>query len=217
MIHRRYDQRLLLQIKDIISYLNLQSNQKKTSRKRNTGDINKRIEELLISTQELISYQSVYDTFKASDLPLRPCFEEVERVALAIVTIGPDLPEKANSAMNKGEYVDGVIFDAIGSAAVETLADKVNLEINEEATKLSLDFSKRYSPGYCNWNVKDQKIIFNHLPAHLINVSLTESYLMSPIKSVSFAVNFGQDISSTRWEQRCKFCDEREFCKYKMK
>jgi hypothetical protein len=201
----------------VISYLNLQNNQKKVSRKRNTTNFNTRIKELLISTQELISYQSVYDIFKASDLPLRSCFEEAERVALAILTIGPDLPEKANSAMNKGEYVDGVIYDAIGSAAVESLADKVNLEINQEATKLSLDFSKRYSPGYCNWDVKDQEIIFDHLPAHLINVSLTESYLMSPIKSVSFAVNFGKDISSTKWENRCKFCDDRDFCLYKMK
>ena len=113
--------------------------------------------------------------------------------------------------------MDGVILDAIGSAGVEAIADELNREINQEISEKDLEYSKRYSPGYCHWNVRDQEIIFNILPTDEIGVYLTEAFLMTPIKSVSFAINIGPNIKKSHWENRCKSCEDRGQCTYRMK
>jgi cobalamin-dependent methionine synthase I len=167
--------------------------------------------------QELFEPKSLKRIFSQSDLPNRECFAEAEKVALAVVTIGKNLPLEVNRLMGSGELVDGVILDAIGSAAVEAIADLVNNQINEEVEKQELEYSKRYSPGYCHWDVKDQQIIFDLLPTEEIDVFLTDAYLMTPIKSVSFAINIGRGIKNSRWENRCRSCEDRGQCTYRMK
>ena len=167
--------------------------------------------------QELFEPRSLSKIFSQSDLPDRECFAEAEKVALAVVTIGRSLPLEVNKLMNSGEYVDGVILDAIGSAGVEAIADLINDQINEEVKRQQSEYSKRYSPGYCHWDVKDQKIIFDLLPTKEIDVLLTDAYLMTPIKSVSFAINIGRGIKDSRWENRCRSCEDRGQCTYRMK
>jgi cobalamin-dependent methionine synthase I len=170
-----------------------------------------------VKAQELFEPKSLYRIFNQSDLSERECFAEAEKVAFAVVTIGRNLPLEVNKLMNSGEYVDGVILDAIGSAGVEAIADLINIQINEEVKRQQLEYSKRYSPGYCHWDVKDQKIIFDLLPTKEIDVFLTDAYLMTPIKSVSFAINIGSGIKDSRWENRCRSCEDRGQCTYRMK
>jgi len=167
--------------------------------------------------QDLFEPKSLYRIFKKSDLPERDCFAEARKIALAVVTIGEKLPLEVNKLMESGDYVDGVILDAIGSAGVEVIADLVNNEINEEVRSQHLEYSKRYSPGYCHWNVKDQEIIFRLLPTEEIEVFLTDAFMMTPIKSVSFVINIGNNIGNSMWENRCKSCEDRGQCSYMMK
>ncbi|MCK4848232.1 MAG: hypothetical protein KAT16_04335 [Candidatus Heimdallarchaeota archaeon] len=176
-----------------------------------------RIEIMKDKGQELFEPKSVHRIFNESDLPDRECFAEADKVALAVVTIGKNLPLEVNNLMESGEYVDGVILDAVGSAGVEAIADLINHQINKEVERLHLEYSKRYSPGYCHWNVKDQGIIFGLLPTKEIDVFLTDAYLMTPIKSVSFAINIGEGIKNSRWENRCRSCEDRGQCTYRLK
>ncbi len=217
MIQRRNYGKIAIQEEDVLNYL--QSN-KKSSSKSNakvfSSDIKIRIGELKNIAIDLFQPKGIFYIFKQNELPFRECFAEAERVALAIVTIGASLPFEVSRLMNSGEYVDGVVLDAFGSAGVERVADKMNDEINEVVRSRKLDYSKRFSPGYCSWSVKDQKIIFDRLPAEEIGVSLSDGYMMHPIKSVSFAINIGSQIKKSKWESRCKTCEDRGQCTYRM-
>lgn len=176
-----------------------------------------RIEVMKDKAKDLFEPKSIYRFFNKSDLPERECFADAKKVALAVVTIGKNLPLEVNNLMESGEYVDGVILDAIGSAGVEEIADLINNEINEEVKGQHFKYSKRYSPGYCHWDVKDQEIIFGLIHTKEIEVFLTDAYMMTPIKSVSFAINIGNDIKNSMWENRCKSCEDRGQCTYRMK
>lgn len=167
--------------------------------------------------QELFEPKYIYRIFNQSDLPERECFSEAEKVALGVVTIGKNLPEEVNTLMDSGKYVDGVILDAIGSSGVEAVADLVNEEINSRIRSMKFEYTTRYSPGYCHWDVKDQEIIFGMLPTNEIDVFLTKAFLMTPIKSVSFAINIGKGIKKSHWQNRCKTCEDRGQCTYRMK
>ena len=42
-----------------------------------------------------------------------------------------------------------------------------------------------YSPGYCGWHISAQQKLFQYLRPGDIDISLNDSYLMTPLKSVS--------------------------------
>jgi hypothetical protein len=202
---------LQLENKEIIKLLG----KKKNSRSLDTQYLDI-IEDMKKSSHDLIEPKAFYRIFERKNLPERPAFEEAEKIGLAICTIGEKLPNKVNRLINKKDLVKAVILDAIGSVAVEKVADNINEIINEKAKQSKFDFSTRYSPGYCSWETKDQKLIFDNLPGNEIGVNLTDSFIMKPIKSVSFAINFGHDIKNTKWENRCKDCGQKNICSYKM-
>jgi hypothetical protein len=49
----------------------------------------------------------------------------------------------------------------------------------------SLTGIMRYSPGYCGWHISAQKKLFEYLKPKEIGISLLESYLMTPLKSIT--------------------------------
>ncbi|MHA2100383.1 MAG: vitamin B12 dependent-methionine synthase activation domain-containing protein [Candidatus Kariarchaeaceae archaeon] len=206
------------------SFPELQLNNKEIIRllgkKRNSRSLDTQyldiIEEMKKNSYGLIEPKAIYEVFEQKDLPERPCFEEANKIGLAICTIGERLPNKVNALINNNDLVKAVTLDAIGSVAVEKVADNINEIINQNAKQTNFEYSTRYSPGYCSWETKDQELIFDNLPGNEIGVHLTESFMMKPIKSVSFAVNFGQDIKNTTWENRCKVCEIRAKCSYQM-
>ena len=96
-----------------------------------------------------------------------------------------------------------LIFDAAASAAVELAADLVEKQWRDEAESQGLKASMRFSPGYCDWDLKEQSVIFKALDTRKIGVELTRHYLMIPEKSVSAAALIANDLGAAA---PCAFC-----------
>jgi hypothetical protein len=171
------------------------------------------VEKMVEFARALYHPRVIYEIFNRTELPPLPYFREADEVAFSVCTIGEQLPSKVVSLFNEGNLVEGTILDAIGSIAADALADKVNEIINDHAFNNSNETTLRYSPGYCSWPLSGQSVIFDVLNVDTINVKLTESYLMLPVKSVSFAVNIGPNVSKSAWENRCRTC--RKVCDYR--
>lgn len=90
-----------------------------------------------------------------------------------------------------------MILDAIGSEAAEGVARHADLELAKLARKMDLWPSKRFSPGYKNWDLSEQKFVFDILPAKEMGVTLNASFMMIPRKSVSFGMNYYRDSQFT--------------------
>lgn len=101
------------------------------------------------------------------------------------VTLGKHLEEKRDYYLNKKETSRALILDAIGSVVVEELAEIVNKEIIKNCEKENLKTTKRFSPGYGDWNLKQQKEFLNFLQLEKIKVKLTKNFIMQPEKSIS--------------------------------
>ena len=79
---------------------------------------------------------------------------------------------------------DGFITDCIASSGIEVFCDFINDEM-KEGRKLK----PRFSPGYGDVKLCCQSEILSYLDAYRkIGITLTEAYLMSPIKSVTAIV-----------------------------
>jgi hypothetical protein len=113
-----------------------------------------------------------------------------EKVGAGLCTIGAALEDESLRRSHSGAPLDGLILDAVGSAAAEAAADALNAILCAEAEREGLFASPRVSPGYGRWAIACQPRLLALLPARDLGVSLTEGLMMAPRKSVSFAVNF---------------------------
>ena len=83
----------------------------------------------------------------------------------------------------------GIVTDCIGSTAIESFCDKINLSFE------NADFLRpRFSPGYGDLPLECQKNITEFLQTKKnIGMSLTESLMMVPVKSVTAIIGIGKE------------------------
>ena len=93
--------------------------------------------------------------------------------------------------------VDALIVQAIGAALIEKLMDAVEAEIHRELQPNETLVS-RYSPGYGNFPLAAQRELLSLLDApRKVGVSLTDTLLMVPSKSVSAIIGVKEEIPTT--------------------
>lgn len=105
-------------------------------------------------------------------------------VLFTIATLGGTFDEALE---DQESLLDKFVLDAVGSELAEIVADLVEEEWKDAMAQTGLDASLRMSPGYCDWALDGQNVIFTTLDSSAIGVRLTENYLMIPAKSVSGA------------------------------
>jgi hypothetical protein len=128
--------------------------------------------------------------------------------ALFICTAGKGIGEKSQELLTGENPVLGYVFDVLGSMIVETAADQLQKEIKLIANAKELEITNRYSPGYCKWSVADQHKLFSFFPPNCCGISLTDSALMYPIKSVSGIIGLGTEVKFR--EYTCDLCTQVE-------
>ncbi len=137
-----------------------------------------------------------------------------EEVALAVCTIGLALEERMKALFSE-DPMQAMALDGAGVAALGKVSDAAIARIREMAHERSLGSGMRAQPGQEGWSIWQQKILFDLLPADDIGVRLTDSCLMIPRKSVSFAIGIGPDMRPDA--VACDFCSKRDRCQWRVK
>ncbi|MBW2045601.1 MAG: hypothetical protein JRI96_12075 [Deltaproteobacteria bacterium] len=75
--------------------------------------------------------------------------------------------------------------------AVENMVDKFHSEFITRTKMDSKGLTLRFSPGYCDWSIEDQKKLFNVFHSNHLEVQLRDSCFMSPRKSISGIFGIG--------------------------
>ena len=127
-------------------------------------------------------------------------------VALFICTAGKGISQQSQELLIGENPVIGYILDVLGSMIVETATDRLQEEIKRIAFLRGLSVTNRYSPGYCKWSVADQHKLFSFFPPNCCGISLTDSALMYPIKSVSGIIGLGKEVIFR--EYTCDLCSQ---------
>ena len=136
--------------------------------------------------------------------------ERCPQVAIFLVTIGKYLEETAFQLARDGLILQATVLDAIGSDAVEKMADFAQDRINEVAKAQGLVTSRRFSPGYCDWNIGQQRMLFYALTGNTVGIRLTGECLMIPQKSISGIIGIGPSIDKVENYNPCKTCNKKD-------
>ena len=109
-----------------------------------------------------------------------------EAVLLFMATIGLKLEEEVRSLFSQDESVKGFLLDAMGSELADEVANELHHNIIPSRIKdLNYVITPRFSPGYGDWPVTVQSEFLEVCHGHEIGISVTESSLLIPQKSVS--------------------------------
>lgn len=138
--------------------------------------------------------------------------EGTEQIAVFICTAGRGFSDYAQEYNRAGDYLKGYIVDTFGSTLVEKSMDFIQAELERLLAKEGLQITNRYSPGYCNWPVDDQKQLFSLLPRNECAIELSDSCLMVPVKSVSGIIGIGKNVRKSSYS--CDICNN-QTCIYR--
>ena len=155
-----------------------------------------RARELFIDTARP---KALYETISAADFnlvyrgdggneentPLEQVLEEAVSLALFAVTLGREISNRIGGLFDKGELAEGYILDQMASFAADELAQNAARRFEAETGAAPGTAVLPYSPGYCGWNVTGQRALFARLEPGELGLTLNESCLMHPVKSVS--------------------------------
>jgi len=129
-------------------------------------------------------------------------------LGLGVCTVGPGLEAESARRAGEDQPLDALILDAYGSAAAEVAADALNFKLCAEARAAGVHPGARFSPGYPGWDITAQTPLLALLGADALGISLTESLMMLPRKSVSFATRLRPGAPTARNDsaRRCARC-----------
>jgi hypothetical protein len=127
-----------------------------------------------------------------------------EALAVFVCTAGYKISQLSKYYMNQGDLLRGYVHDIFGSIVVEAAMDLIQNELKIAMHLAEQKITNRYSPGYCNWDVFEQKKLFKILPDNFCGITLTDSCLMQPIKSVSGVIGIGKKVIYNQYT--CNLC-----------
>lgn len=127
-------------------------------------------------------------SLRTASRSLRERLDGCGRAVLFAATIGPALEEWVRTLNDAGELTRALLADAAGSAAAIALGTAFESAVVGEFRGLGLEPTKRYAPGYGDFELECQAPLMQMVEAHRIGISLTEDHLMLPGKSISGVV-----------------------------
>ena len=132
------------------------------------------------------------------------------RMAVFALTIGNYLEEMVAHLAEGHLVLQATVLDAVGSGVAEKLAACVGEKINALAAAEGLVTSRRFSPGYCDWEVSQQELVFRALGEGTAGIRLTRSLLMIPRKSVSGVIGIGPAEKEVDRYNPCGTCKKKD-------
>lgn len=119
-----------------------------------------------------------FDIVESRNLSKNLC--QCEEAYVLCATLGIEV-DRLIQKYAKIEPSKSVVIDSVATALIEEFCDYVNDILGEKD-----DLCQRFSAGYGDYSIKHQKMILERLDASKkIGVTLLESYMMSPAKTVS--------------------------------
>jgi hypothetical protein len=121
-------------------------------------------------------------------------------VVFTMATLGEELERSCGADEPLSRQL---VFDTVGSELAEMVADLLESDWRAHVETLGLQYSRRFSPGYCDWALDGQSVIAASLDPERLGVRLTSHFVMIPSKSVSAVAAVAREVPIPA---PCVFC-----------
>ncbi len=129
------------------------------------------------------------------------------KVCLLAATIGPQLEKKVTELFQAGEYAGATILDAVGSDAVEKVADQLQEKLQVLARRQGLPYlTWRFCNGYGDLPLETQHDLAAAVNAAKIGITVNSSCMLEPQKSIIGIVGFNAEKIDNPILNKCEKC-----------
>lgn len=143
--------------------------------------------------------------FSSESKDLAKCLEGSSEIILFAATIGLEI-DRHIARYQRVSPTKALLMQAYGAERVERVCDVFCDEIRERVQKEGLSCTSRFSPGYGDMPLQAQKEVFRLLDCNRqIGISLNESLLMTPSKSVTAIFGLGKCVGNQA-RHKCSEC-----------
>jgi hypothetical protein len=129
---------------------------------------------------------------------------EATSFAVFVATVGQGFDRWNRAKKPEDDMVRAFFADSLGSVLAEACVGVMLARMEHDMAEQGLFVSNSYSPGYCDWLLEEQRKLFSFFPEQFCGVTLTESCLMLPIKSVSGIIGIGENVKKRLYS--CEVC-----------
>ncbi|MBO8433869.1 MAG: Vitamin B12 dependent methionine synthase activation subunit [Tyzzerella sp.] len=142
--------------------------------------------------------------FKATSKNLSKNLTGCESIVLFGATLGTGV-DMLIKKYTKLDMSYAVILQAVSATVIEEYCDICQREIEEKLSKEDKFIRPRFSPGYGDFSIENQKMLVNMLECQKkIGLMLTESLMLVPSKSVTAVMG----VSKEKKDCHIKGCEE---------
>lgn len=129
-----------------------------------------------------------------------------EKVICLAATVGIDIENEITRRFDAGDYTSAILLDAAATSAIEQVADAVENSIKQKFAKEGFKTRWRFSPGYGDLPLESQTKVFDLSQASKIGITLTESMMLEPRKSITAIVGLYRS-SEKKLGQASRLCE----------
>lgn len=154
-----------------------------------------------------------FTCFKVKSRALSRNLKDCQEVILFAATLGAgvDLLLRRYSRLSMSR---AVVLQACAAARIESYCNEINDKLKAEAAEEGLYLRPRFSPGYGDLPLSCQPDFCRVLEAEkTVGITLTESFLMMPSKSVTAVIGVSK-IASGCVKEGCEVCSNKN-CLYR--
>lgn len=140
--------------------------------------------------------------------------EYSSRFVLMTGSVGHEMSEWLESEEVRADIMLGFIADSWGSVIAESTIAWGMKEVASALAAKGLKITNSYCPGHCGWHISEQHKFFSLLPENFCGISICESGLMLPIKSVSALAGVGENVEKRPYG--CAICHKEDCYKNRL-
>jgi len=136
-------------------------------------------------------FESIYQGIglNSDPNPIEKVYKRSRSMALFAATSGPKVTRKISELFAEGEFSLGNMLDSAASCGTDLMTPIIESSFQYDLFRTGRfddgDVVLAYSPGYCGWHISAQKELFEYLHPEEIGITLRDSFLMEPLKSIS--------------------------------
>lgn len=154
----------------------------------------------LIKPKAVITFDNEINDLKSEYL------NKCTTIIYVIMTLGSQISDKVTELFKAGKYLDSIILNGIADYFIFNMENILIPKIKSECLKKGLGLQKRLEISN-ELLLESQKIILEKTKAkELINLDMTNEYMLEPIKSYTFVLGANDCVSNSNIEHSCNGC-----------
>lgn len=138
-------------------------------------------------------------------LPAAGCHPKIRSVAAVIATLGDALENECRILAQDRHLFQSTLLDAVGTAMLDTLDRRIRSMIEDKCREYGLFGGLRFSPGLNGYPLEIQETIFQMTDALSANIRLNDSFVMAPVKTISFFMALSDEKPAPQGD-KCTGC-----------